>query len=65
MIEFPAPLPGRPFYITIDGGRIYVSVHDTYHVERERQFKRAGVVERNELNQPQGGLNPTAHVESP
>ena len=40
MIELPAPLPGRPFYIAIDGGRIYVSVHDAYHVERERQFKR-------------------------
>jgi hypothetical protein len=40
MIPLPAPLPGRPFYITIDGGRLYVSVHDAYHLERERQFKR-------------------------
>jgi hypothetical protein len=38
--KLPAPLPGRPFYITIDGGRLYVSVHDAYHLERERQFKR-------------------------
>jgi hypothetical protein len=40
MTPLPAPLPGRPFYITIDGGRLYVSVHDAYHLERERQFKR-------------------------
>jgi hypothetical protein len=40
MIPIPAPLPGRPFYISIDGGRLYVSVHDAYHLERERQFKR-------------------------
>jgi hypothetical protein len=40
MIDVPAPLPGRPFYINIDGGRLYVSAHDTYYLERERAFRR-------------------------
>lgn len=40
MIEVPAPLKDRPFYVTIDGGRLYVSAHDTYHLEQARAFKR-------------------------
>jgi hypothetical protein len=41
MIEVPAPLPGRPFYININGGRLYVSAHDTYCLERERACEDA------------------------
>jgi hypothetical protein len=40
MIQLPAPLPGRPFYLNVEGGRLYISVHDTFHLEREREFKR-------------------------
>lgn len=40
MIQLPAPLPGRPFYLNVEGGRIYISVHDAFHLERQREFKR-------------------------
>lgn len=40
MIQLPAPLPGRPFYLNVEGGRLYISVHDVFHLETEREFKR-------------------------
>lgn len=40
MTEIPAPLSGCPFYVNIDGGRFYVSVHDARQVECVRAFKR-------------------------
>ncbi len=38
--EVPPPFPGRPLFVNYMGGRVYVSAHDRYHVERLRQFKR-------------------------
>jgi hypothetical protein len=40
MSEVPAPLPGRPLYVSVHGGRVYVSAHDAFHLEQEREFKR-------------------------
>lgn len=40
MIQIPAPLAGRPLYLNFKGGRIYISVHDAFHLERQREFKR-------------------------
>lgn len=40
MIQLPAPLSGRPFYLNVEGGRLYISVHDAFHLERAREFKR-------------------------
>jgi hypothetical protein len=39
MIHIPAPRPGRPLYLNIEGGRLYVSVHDAFYLERQRDFK--------------------------
>lgn len=40
MIQVPAPLPGRPFYLNVEGGRLYVSVHDAFYLQRQGEFKR-------------------------
>jgi hypothetical protein len=40
MIQVPAPLPGRPFYVNVEGGRLYVSVHDAFYLQRQGEFKR-------------------------
>lgn len=40
MIQIPAPLPGRPLFLNVDGGRLYISVHDAFYLERQRAFKR-------------------------
>lgn len=40
MIHIPAPLPGRPLCLKIEGGRVYISVHDAFYLERQREFKR-------------------------
>ena len=40
MIHIPAPLPGRPLYLNVEGGRLYISVHDAFYLERQRGFKR-------------------------
>ncbi|MEK7579617.1 MAG: hypothetical protein AAB469_00240 [Patescibacteria group bacterium] len=40
MSVIPAPLPGRPAFIEMNGGRIYISVHDRWHMAEERRFKR-------------------------
>src|SRR2546425_3345286 len=36
----PAPIPGRPLYVLYEGGRLYVSARDRYHLEMQRGFKR-------------------------
>ena len=36
----PSPLPGRPFYVSSDGGRLYICVHDVFHLQKQREFKR-------------------------
>lgn len=36
----PPPLPGRPLYVPYEGGKIYISAHDRYHLEKLREFKR-------------------------
>lgn len=38
--EVPPPFPGRPLFVNYDGGRLYISVHDRYHLERLREWKR-------------------------
>jgi len=38
--SIPAPLPGRPFYVSFEGGKLYISAHDAFHLEREREFRR-------------------------
>ena len=40
MTQIPSPLPGRPLYVNVEGGRLYVSAHDAFHLAREREFKR-------------------------
>jgi hypothetical protein len=40
MIQVPAPLPGRPFYVSVEGGRLYVSVQDAFYLQRQGEFKR-------------------------
>src|SRR5262249_13480150 len=39
MINIPAPLLCRPFHVSVEGGKISVSVRDAFHLEREREFK--------------------------
>ncbi len=34
------PLPGRPLFVTYEGGRVYISAHDHFHLEKKREFKR-------------------------
>lgn len=34
------PLPGRPFFLKCEGGKIYISVHDRFYLEKQREFKR-------------------------
>jgi hypothetical protein len=36
----PSPLPGRPFYVHFEGGKLYISAHDAFHLEKEREFRR-------------------------
>jgi len=36
----PAPLPGRPLYVSVAGGKLYVSAHDAFHLQTQRDFKR-------------------------
>src|SRR5437588_142597 len=36
----PFPLPGRPFYVNSDGGKLYICVHDVFHLRKQREFKR-------------------------
>ena len=40
MTQIPFPLTGRPLYVNFKGGKIYISAHDAFHLERERGFKR-------------------------
>lgn len=37
--EIPPALPGRPLYLQFEGGKVYVSAHDHYHLKMLRRFK--------------------------
>lgn len=53
MTQIPSPLPGRPLCVNVEGGRLYISAHDAFHLEREREFKRlirAAHPDRNHCN---------------
>jgi hypothetical protein len=39
MIQVPAPLPGRPSYLNVEGGRLYVCVHDAFYLHGQGEFK--------------------------
>jgi hypothetical protein len=40
MTQIPSQRPGRPLCVNIEGGRLYISAHDAYHLEKQREFKR-------------------------
>ena len=40
MTQLPDPLPGRPVCVNFEGGKLYISAHDAFHLERLREFKR-------------------------
>ena len=31
---------GSPLCVNVEGGRVYISAHDAFHLAREREFKR-------------------------
>jgi hypothetical protein len=53
MTELPASLPGRPLYVNIAGGKLYISAHDAFHLKKQREFRRlirAAHPDRNHCN---------------
>lgn len=38
--RIPNPQKGRPLFVEHEGGRIYVSAHDRWHLKILRKFKR-------------------------
>ena len=40
MTQPPAPLPGRPLYVSVAGGKLYVSAHDAFYLQTQRDFTR-------------------------
>lgn len=56
MTELPASLPGRPLYVNIAGGKLYISAHDAFHLKKQREFRRlirAAHPDRNHCSWPQ------------